>query len=166
VVTLANVAAEHGFSAQVIPAVKRSNDEHRHWSFDVLCRELGELRGQVIGVLGLTYKPETNTLRRSAAVELAQRLVEAGATVRAFDPAIHTLPESLGAIELASNLKDAVTGANAVVISTPWPQFRDADWSGLAGLLRSPSLVLDADRFLAESLAGLPVRHFSVGKKI
>lgn len=165
VVTLTNLATEHGFAAQVIPAIKRSNDAHRHWSFDVLHRELGELRGREIAVLGLTYKPGTNTLRRSAAVELALRLAEAGAVVRAFDPAIDALPESLAAIRLAPKLEQAVTGASAVVISTPWPQFRDADWRELAGLLQAPALILDADRFLASNLDGLPVRHLSVGKK-
>src|SRR6185436_10712770 len=84
VVTLTKLAAEHGESLQLIPAIKQSNDQHRGWALGKLKTQLGDLRGKTIAMLGLVYTPDTDTLRRSAAIELCQQLLDAGARVQAF----------------------------------------------------------------------------------
>ena len=164
VVTLTKLAATHGESIAVIPAIKHSNDLHRGWAFRRLQARLGDLRGKKIAVLGLTYTTNTDTLRRSAAVELCQQLLAAGAHVSAFDPAVKQLPAELAAIQLAGDIAGVLTGANAVAVCTEWPQFRAADWPNLIGKLRSPVFV-DANRFLDKELKNLPgVEHLSVGR--
>jgi len=164
VVTLTKLAATHGESIAVIPAIKHSNDLHRGWAGRRLQARLGDLRGKKIAVLGLTYTTNTDTLRRSAAVELCQQLLAAGAHVSAFDPAVKQLPSELAAIDLAADIAAALTGADAVAVCTEWPQFRQADWPNLIGKLRSPVFV-DANRFLDKELKNLPgVEHLSVGR--
>ena len=164
VVTLTKLAATHGESIAVIPAIKHSNDLHRGWAGRRLQARLGDLRGQKIAVLGLTYTTNTDTLRRSAAVELCQQLLAAGAHVSAFDPAVKQLPAELSAIQLAGDIASVLAGADAVVVCTEWPQFRQADWPNLIGKLRSPVFV-DANRFLDKELKNLPgVEHLSVGR--
>ena len=164
VVTLTKLAATHGESIAVIPAIKHSNDLHRGWAGRRLQARLGDLRGKKIAVLGLTYTTNTDTLRRSAAVELCQQLLAAGAHVSAFDPAVKQLPAELAAIQLAGDIAGVLTGANAVAVCTEWPQFRAADWPNLIGKLRSPVFV-DANRFLDKELKNLPgVEHLSVGR--
>ena len=164
VVTLTKLAATHGESIAVIPAIKHSNDLHRGWAFRRLQARLGDLRGKKIAVLGLTYTTNTDTLRRSAAVELCQQLLAAGAHVSAFDPAVKQLPAELAAIQLAGDIAGVLTGADAVAVCTEWPQFRQADWSNLIGKLRLPVFV-DANRFLDKELKNLPgVEHLSVGR--
>ncbi|HLP76316.1 MAG TPA: nucleotide sugar dehydrogenase, partial [Candidatus Paceibacterota bacterium] len=91
VVSLTKLAARKNETISLIPAIKQSNDLHRGWMFRRLQTRFGELRGKTIAVLGLTYKPGTDTLRRSAAVELCQQLISAGAVVRAFDPVVKSL---------------------------------------------------------------------------
>src|SRR5580693_4182601 len=91
VVTLTKLGVAAGETLAVIPAIKRSNDLHRGWALRRLQFRLGDLRGRHITLLGLVYTPGTDTLRRSAAIELCHALLAAGAQVRAFDPAAKQL---------------------------------------------------------------------------
>ena len=118
-----------------------------------------------MAILGLTYKPGTDTLRRSSSVELARALLAAGATVRAFDPAVHALSPDLALpIELAPSAAAAVAGADAVVIGTDWPEFRQLDWPQLLSTLARP-VVVDANGWLKAALGGeANVTYASVGR--
>jgi len=164
VVTLSKLAEAKGEQISVIPAIKQSNDLHRGWAFRRLQSRLGDLRGRKISILGLTYTTNTDTLRRSAAVELCQQLVAAGAKVTAFDPAVKTLPAELAALSLADNIAAALTGAEAVAVCTEWPEFRQADWAKIVPQMCTPVFV-DANRFLEKELKNIPgVEHLSVGR--
>ncbi len=164
VVTLSKLAAAKGEQISVIPAIKQSNDLHRGWALSRLQSRLGDLRDKNISVLGLTYTPNTDTLRRSAAVELCRQLLAAGAKVTAFDPAVKNLPQDLQAIALAGKLETALTAAEAAVVCTEWPEFRQADWGKVIPQMRHPIFV-DANRFLEKELKSVPgVEHLSVGR--
>jgi UDPglucose 6-dehydrogenase len=164
VVTLTRLAKAKGETISVIPAIKQSNDLHRGWAFRRLQSRHGDLRGKTIAVLGLTYTTNTDTLRRSAAVELCQKLLDAGARVAAFDPAIKSLPSELGKVSLASDVAAALRAADAAVVCTEWPQFRQADWSKIIPQMRQP-VVVDANRFLEKELKSIAgVEHLSVGR--
>jgi UDPglucose 6-dehydrogenase len=164
VVTLTKLAAANGEKISVIPAIKQSNDLHRGWAFRRLQSRLGELRGKKIAVLGLTYTTNTDTLRRSASVELCKQLLEAGAHVSAFDPAVKNLPAGLSEIRLASETAVALHGAEAAVICTEWPEFRQADWSKIVPTMRR-QIFVDANRFLEKELINITgVEHLSVGR--
>lgn len=154
VMTLANLGNERRVPAALISAVKESNTRHRSWMLRKLKERFDTLAGRRIALLGLTYKPGTDTLRRSSAVELAQALHADGATVVAFDPAVRALPEDLKkTIALAPSVADAVSGADAVVLTTPWPEFRDLPWDALIATMGSP-VIVDANWFLASKLRG------------
>jgi UDPglucose 6-dehydrogenase len=164
VVTLSKLAEANGDKISVIPAIKQSNDLHRGWAFRRLQSRLGDLHGKKISILGLTYTTNTDTLRRSAAVELCQQLLAAGAEVQVFDPAVKTLPVELNSVVLAADISTALAGAEAAAICTEWPQFRQADWAKIVPQMRSPVFV-DANRFLEKELKNLPgVEHLSVGR--
>jgi UDPglucose 6-dehydrogenase len=163
VVTLTNLARQKQEALSLLPAIKQSNDLHRRWALRRLQARFGGLRGKTIALLGLTYTPNTDTLRRSAAVELCEQLLGAGAQVRAFDPAVKTLPPTLWAVVLAADAAGALAGADAVVICTEWPEFRQAGWGQLLHAMKSP-VIVDANRFLEKELKDLPrVEYFSVG---
>jgi UDPglucose 6-dehydrogenase len=164
VVTLSKLAAAKGETISVIPAIKQSNDLHRGWAFRRLQSRLGNLRGKKIAVLGLTYTTNTDTLRRSAAVELCQQLLDAGAKVSAFDPAVKTLPAELSSVALAADIATALSGMDAVAVCTEWPQFRQVDWAKIVPLMRS-TVFVDANRFLEKELKTIAgVEHLSVGR--
>jgi UDPglucose 6-dehydrogenase len=164
VVTLTRLAGANGEKISVIPAITQSNDLHRGWMLRRLQSRLGDLRGKKIAVLGLTYTTNTDTLRRSAAVELCRDLLAAGAEVRAFDPAVKRLPAELARMQLAAQVADAVKGADAAVVCTEWPEFRGADWAKIAPAMRQ-RIFVDANRFLEKELKNLSeVEHLSVGR--
>jgi UDPglucose 6-dehydrogenase len=146
----------------LIDGVRASNENHKAWLQRQISEALGDLRGRTFAILGLTYKPGTNTLRRSPSVEVARWLNEKGASVRAFDPQITQLPEDLqSTMSLGSSIADALHGAGALVVMTPWPEFRMLDPSLV------PLIVFDAGRFLEKLLNGRPgLRYYSIGKAI
>jgi UDPglucose 6-dehydrogenase len=164
VVTLTKLAEANGEKISIIPAIKQSNDLHRGWALRRLQSRLSGVRGKRIAVLGLTYTPNTDTLRRSAAVELCRQLLQDGATVSTFDPAVKSLPPELNSVSLAADIPAALAGAEAAAICTEWPQFRLADWARIVPRMRQPVFV-DANRFLEKELKNLPgVEHLSVGR--
>ncbi len=163
VVTLNRLAAEHGETVAILPAILRANDFHRGWAFRRLRARLGDVRGRTIAILGLTYTPGTDTLRRSAAVELCQELLAAGAAVTAFDPAVRELPAGLAGVRLAPGLDEALAGADAAVVCTEWPSFREAPWAALAPTMRG-AVFVDPSGFLEKELKRVPgVEHYRVG---
>ena len=137
-------------------AVKASNDAHKQWTRGKLRALLGDLRGRTIAVWGLTYKPGTDTLRRSSAVELCRWLVGEQARVRAHDPAVRALPDDLP-IELCATAEDAARGADAVIVATEWPDYRRLEPDGAM-------TVIDPNRFLRERFDRPPVRYVTIGK--
>ena len=161
IVSLTRVAREQGVRLDVIPAVKSSNDWQRGWALRRLVDRLGDLPGHRIGLLGLTYKPGTNTLRRSSALELAHSLISLGASVKAFDPAVQSLDE--GGVQLTAEPTAALEGSDALVVCTEWPEFRQLDWRNAIAVMRRP-LVLDANRFLEKEIAETQAEYLSVGR--
>jgi UDPglucose 6-dehydrogenase len=165
VVYLSTAGGEHRLPMHLLTAVGLSNDAHRLWPRRRLAERLGALDGLTIAVWGLTYKSGTSTLRRSAAIGLCEWLHEHGATIRAHDPAVAEAPDGMaGWLELAPTPIDALDGASALVISTPWPQFRAIDAEAILARMRRP-LVLDAAGFLAQTLGSdRRVEYLQVGK--
>ena len=107
-------------------------------------------------VLGLTYKPGTSTLRRSASVELCSWLSERGVRVQAHDPAIGGLPEELrGSVRLCRSPLEAITGADIAVVATEWPDYRSLAADDFVKAMRRPRVV-DPGWFLADALGHDP----------
>lgn len=162
IVFLSAVGRERGVATKLIDSVKASNDEHRTWARRRLRELAGDLAGKRIAVWGLTYKPGTDTLRRSSAVELCEWLVAQGARVAAHDPVVRAIDVS--GVELYPEPLDAVAGAAALVVMTEWPHYRDIRARDIAE--RCPC-VLDANRFLAGQLDGLKdIVYATVGKAV
>jgi len=164
VVTLSQIAEERGQRAILIQAILRSNEGHKDWAVRRLETIFPALDRTIIAVLGLTYKPGTDTLRRSSSVELCSTLLRRGSAVHCFDPVVRALPTELSAAKLLRNLPDALEQVDAIVIATAWPQIVEADWSQLIRGLKKQTVILDPNRLLnlpAESLRS--VRYFAVG---
>ena len=164
VVTLDDLASRLGEELFLIPAIKFSNDQHKRWAIQKLREELGSLRGKRVTVLGLTYKPNTDTLRRSLAVELCRLLETEGVEIRAFDPVVKALPDDLRHVSLFRDIEEAAQGSDAVVVCTEWPQLLEVHWPSIMPALRH-AIVIDANGFLLSKLQGIPgVRYRCVGK--
>jgi UDPglucose 6-dehydrogenase len=145
-------------------SILESNDLHKGWLRRKLVETVGSLSGKTIAVLGLTYKPGTNTLRRSSAVELCQWAAKEGAVVQAFDPAIQELPGELqSVISLCGTALDAASGADSIILATEWPEFRSISADDLVVRARRP-LLLDPNRFVVATLGSDPrIEYEAVG---
>jgi UDPglucose 6-dehydrogenase len=102
----------------------------------------GEVKGKTVALLGLAFKPNTDDVRESPAIEIANGLVAAGATVRAYDPeAMETGKAGGFAGETCPDEYAACQGADALILATEWNQFRNLDLGRIKGLLKSPTVV-------------------------
>ena len=115
----------------------------------------------MIAVWGLTYKPGTDTLRRSSAVELCNWLHAQGALVQAHDPAVQNdLPDDLsGRYRLCASPLEALSAAEGLVVATEWPDYRELPAQQVVDAMKRP-LVLDANRFLKATLGNDPRIHY------
>jgi UDPglucose 6-dehydrogenase len=153
-----------GMVTPLLSSVLPSNDTHKLWVKRKLRALFADLSRARVAVWGLTYKPGTDTLRRSASVELCDWMIREGAKVHVHDPMVKNLPDHwCGAVERYDDPIAAVQGVDALVMATEWPVYRSISTEQL--LQGSDRLVvLDANRFLPK-LAPLEgrLRYFAVG---
>ena len=147
----------------LLESVKISNDFHKSWAKRKLKLLFQNLTGVGVTVWGLTYKPGTDTLRRSLAVELCNWLLDQGAHVRVHDPVVKELPDNWnGFIQRFDNALDALTGSQVLIVGTEWPDYKalalDDFVRKAAGLV-----VLDQNRFLWVFSDIESLRYFAVG---
>jgi UDPglucose 6-dehydrogenase len=141
---LVRIAEDAGYDFTLLRAAIDVNDESRERVVrKVVDAAGGRLSGRTVGVWGLAFKAGTDDRRMSPAVAIARRLVELGATVRAYDPTVPTGPGTvdLEGMVLCADPYDASRGAHAVALLTEWDELRDLDFSKVADLMASPTLV-------------------------
>jgi len=136
-------AREHGERFRVIEAAIEVNTLQRQRMIEKITEAVGgELQGKVIGVLGLSFKPETDDMRDAPSIDIIAGLQEAGAQVRAFDPvAMDAAAAVIPGLEFCEDSYGVAEGADALVIMTEWNQFRMLDLERIHKLLRQPVLI-------------------------
>jgi UDPglucose 6-dehydrogenase len=142
VLALAYMAAEKGRHPQLLQAVMDINVDSRRRIIERTQELVGALRGKTVGLLGLTFKPNTDDLREAPALEIARRLLAEGTLVRAYDPvgmprAAQLVPE----IQMAADAYDLAKGCDAVVVCTEWNEFKNLDLRRLHDAMRQPMVV-------------------------
>jgi UDPglucose 6-dehydrogenase len=161
---LNQTARERGVITPLLSSVLPSNDTHKHWVRRKLRALFVDLSRTTVAVWGLTYKPGTDTLRRSSSVELCDWMIRERATIHVHDPMVKSLPEHwCDAVKRYDDPIAAVLGAHALVVATEWPMYCTISTDQL--IQCSPHLVvLDANRFLTNLAATEGrVRYFAVG---
>lgn len=151
-------------SIPLLNAVKTSNHYHKEWTHRKLNEQFNSLTNKKIAVLGLTYKADTNTLRRSSAVETCSWLTKQGAKVTAFDPAIENLPTDYQSfIDLKQNVDDAINNADAIVIATEWKDFLKLNSETFIQKTKEP-IIIDPSGFLMSKISlDNRIKYFAVG---
>ena len=160
---LNEIAGGHDLAVPMLAGVIGSNAKHRGWALRRLQQIAGPLAGKRIALWGLSYKPGTDAIRRSVAIEILRGLLTAGATVHAFDPAVKSLPPEFAEVSLVESPQAALEGAEALIVATEWPAFRAVQADEIFSGLKTP-LVLDQARFLSDSLKTYPrIQYVQVG---
>jgi UDPglucose 6-dehydrogenase len=148
----------------VTVAAAAANGAQQRRFADRIERILGGVEGRTVALMGLAFKAGTDDVRESPALALARHLLERGAIVQAFDPeASLNATREVPSLQAMSSPADAIRGADAVVIATEWPAFRDLDWAGLRSTMVAP-LVIDGRRLLDPAqMRSLGYRYVAVG---
>jgi UDPglucose 6-dehydrogenase len=164
--SLALLASNNGVSLKVLSAAR---DVHRNYSDRIVSKienALDTLRGKDIGLLGLAFKPHTNSVAGSSSILLARGLTTGGAKVSAYDPV--AIPEAQA--ELNSSVRfcetayAAVEGMDALVVGTGWPEFRALDFERVKRLLRRPIIVDTKNLLDSERLRSMGFNYMGVGR--
>jgi UDPglucose 6-dehydrogenase len=150
---LDTLAGRLGIEAPVIHGILPSNSSHRLWSCRRALEALSpEPAGKTVAVLGLSYKPDTDALRRSVAIETIRELLAAGVRIRAYDPAVRHLPPPLAAVTLCASAAEAAHGAKVMVVATGWKEFAALEPSAIVGEMTGRTII-DQDRILDPGFA-------------
>jgi UDPglucose 6-dehydrogenase len=163
--TLTRLWREYDHQGHIINAVLKVNREQNGLVVRKLRKIYGSLSGLNIGVLGLTYKAGTSTLRRSAALEIIADLTAQGAAVRAYDPQADR--EEVGRhpeFRFCDGLYEVAEGADALVILTDWPEFKKLDFQLLKSSMRKP-VIIDTKNMLDDrQLVAGGLTYIGVGR--
>lgn len=157
------ISADKSLVIPLLGAIRLSNDQHKDWVRRKLNIFFPKLNGVSIAVWGLTYKPGTDTLRRSLAVELCNWLLDQGAVLKVHDPAVKDLPESWSdCVQRTTEPLEALDGASTLVVATEWPQYKQISPEQFSGL-STELVILDANRFVSHLMGIENVRYIAVG---
>jgi UDPglucose 6-dehydrogenase len=136
---LAYMAAEKGRHPQLLYAVMEINDDRREKVVTHIKEMTGDLKGKVIGLLGLSFKPNTDDMRDAPSITIAQLLLAEGATVRAYDPvAMEVATPLLPGVLMMTDPYSLAEGCDALVVVTEWNEFKQLDRSRLRDLMKKP----------------------------
>lgn len=164
---LINTGSDYGYDAQLLKAAVSVNQNQRTLVIQKLQSSLKILKGKTIGLLGLTFKPDTDDLRDAPALDIISILTELGAKVKAYDPIISPQAATHSYLPTDVNLVDSpellATDCDALVLMTEWLEFQQFDYQQLAKLMRSP-LMIDCRNFLsATELTAAGFQHVGIG---
>jgi UDPglucose 6-dehydrogenase len=162
---LKQLAGNSGYHFQLLSAVIEVNDLQKRRVIGKLKRHLGSLVGKRIALLGLAFKPNTDDMREASSLVLAGRLQGEGAQVVAYDPVAEAEARKLlHGVRFASDEIDCVRDADAAVLVTEWPQFRDLDFAQVAEAMRGEVLVDGRNALDPEAVRAAGLRYEGVGR--
>ncbi|HLQ51599.1 MAG TPA: nucleotide sugar dehydrogenase [Terriglobales bacterium] len=164
--SLAQLALGKGISLRILTAAREVNRSLTDRVVEKLSRLVEPVAGKDVGILGLAFKPNTNSVAASSSIDLARRLLARGARVRAYDPV--AIPDAKveldGAVDYCENAYDAAQGVDALVISTGWPEFRALDFDKIKRLVRQP-IIIDTKNLLDSTrLRTLGFQYVGIGR--
>lgn len=163
IIFLRDVGQALNLPIPLLSAVSVSNDLHKNWAQRQLKQRFKVLRGLTVAIWGLTYKTDTDTLRRSHTVDLCNWLINQGACVRVYDPVVKNIPDYwTGKVIQCVTAFEALKNAKVLVVGTEWPEFRQSALD-LRNQIHHNMIVLDANRYLQDQLCWHDFNYVAVG---
>ncbi len=165
--SLSGLALENGVDLKILRAAREVNLSMAQRMFDKVSGAIDTVQNKDVGILGLAFKPNTNSVAGSASIQLAQNLLAKGARVRAYDPV--AIPEARaqlnGTVKYCESAYGVAEGVDALVVGTGWPEFRTLDFAKIRHLLKRP-IIIDTKNLLDSSrLRAMGFQYMGVGRK-
>ncbi len=162
---LVHIGEQAGYEMKLAATTKRVNEQQRARMVDKIRHTLDGVQGKTIALLGLSFKPNTDDLRDSPALMIAEHLMKEGCTVRAHDPeAQEESVKTLNGLIGCNDAYDAADGADAIVLATEWNQFRNLDLDQMKTRLRHPIMIDLRNVYDPERVAEKGFYYVSVGR--
>jgi UDPglucose 6-dehydrogenase len=162
---LAHMAVLHGTHPQLLQAVMEINRNQRRRLVYKLRKALGGLNDKTIGILGISFKPNTDDIREAPALEVIHLLQNEGAHIKAYDPqSMENAAQVLINVELCENPYKVAEGADALVLATEWNEFKQIDFERIQSLMRQPVIMDGRNLWDEKTLANMGFQYFGVGK--
>lgn len=162
---LAHMAVLHGTQPQLLQAVMEINRNQRRRVVYKLRKALNNLDEKVIGILGLSFKPNTDDIREAPAIELIHLLQNEGAIIRAYDPqAMENARQVLKRVKLCETPYEVAEGADALVLATEWNEFKQLDFERIHQIMRQPIIMDGRNLWNPEPLRSMGFVYFGVGR--
>ncbi|HWX56107.1 MAG TPA: nucleotide sugar dehydrogenase [Verrucomicrobiae bacterium] len=164
--SLATLASNSGVSLKILTAARQVNQDFCARIMQKISTVLETVNGKEVGILGLAFKPNTNSVASSGSIRLVKELMLSGAHVRAYDPiAMPDAKQELeGDIRYCDSAYSVAEGADALVLSTGWPEFRSLDFDRIRRVIRRP-VVVDAKNMLdGARMRALGFEYVGVGR--
>ncbi len=164
--SLAQLANGNGVSLKILSAAREVNRNYSERIVGKIAAAVDSLADKQVGLLGLAFKPNTNSVAGSASVSLARALTSKGAKVRAYDPVAipDAQAELTSTVRFCENAYAAAEGSDALVVGTGWPEFRSLDFDKVKRVLKRP-IIIDTKNILdAERLRGMGFQYLGVGR--
>jgi UDPglucose 6-dehydrogenase len=164
--SLAQLAQSHGVALKVLSAARDVNHFLADRLVEKIATALNSVENKEVGILGLAFKPNTNSVAGSSSLRLAESLISKGAHVRAYDPV--AIPEAKTFLNLPVRYCDsayaAAEGSDALVVGTGWPEFRALDFDRIKHLLKKPIIVDTKNLLDSVRLRALGFEYVGVGR--
>ena len=164
--SLAELAKSKGVSLQVLSAARGVNGNLAERLVEKIAGLIDSVENKRVGMLGLAFKPNTNSVAGSSAMRLAQSLLQRGARVHAYDPV--AIPEAKleldGSVTYCDSAYSAAEGADALVVGTGWPEFRSLDFDKIKRLLKKPIIVDTKNLLDGVRLRSMGYKYAGVGR--
>ncbi len=164
---LFQMAKNSDYELKIVKSVIEVNKRQIIIMIDKIKKSIGKLRGKTIGILGLSFKPNTDDIRESPAIEIAKALIKRGSKIRAYDPEALGTAKAIfnsGKVTYCKDAYEVAKGANALVIATEWNQFRMLDMKRIKKLLKEPILIDLRNVYEPSHVKKLGFLYTSVGR--
>jgi len=162
---LSRIAHERGYTFKLLDSVIQVNEEQKQRMVAKIREKVGDLRGKTIGVLGLSFKPNTDDIRESSSIAIIQALLALGAKVKAFDPvAMDESKKILPELEYGEDAYNVAKGCDALVLATEWNQFRRLDLQHIKSLLKNPIFIDLRNVYDPDQMKRLGFNYCGVGR--
>jgi UDPglucose 6-dehydrogenase len=161
---LTKIAAEYGITTQLLNSAINVNSQQRLKMVQKAQETLKIVKGKTIGVLGISFKPNTDDTRDAPAITIMNNLVNLGAKVKAYDPIVKEFPESLNQkVILCLDIEEAFLGSDLIILATEWDEFEGLDYKRLGGLMKEKNFIDGRNFIPKKKMLSIGFKYSGIG---
>lgn len=162
---LIKTAKKNGYRLKIVESAVEVNRDQRLRPVEKLKMSLGSLNGKTVGILGLSFKPDTDDIREAPSLDIIREIIGQGGRVKACDPvAVSNARKMLPEVKYCDDAYSTAKGADALILVTEWKQYKDLDLKKLKSLMKRPVFIDGRNVYDPASMTGLGFEYHCIGR--